>query len=94
MYSPKFDHGHYKRSMSLFACSYKHPYNPTCITCTAFSTFFGSSEHVWNRLPATLLATASDDIALYSEWLTIRNHVPKSSASKCCVAFGNSDNTL
>lgn len=44
---------------------------------TAWSTFTGSSAHVWKRLPATLFATDSDDIVLNSEWLTIRNHVPK-----------------
>ena len=57
-------------------------------TATAWSIFFGSSAHVWKRLPATLLATASEDIVLYSLWLTMRNHVPKRSARRCWVAVG------
>lgn len=57
-----------------------------CRICTASSTFCGSSEQVWKRLPDTEMATASDDMVLYSIWLTIRNHVPNNRARSCCVA--------
>ena len=33
-------------------------------------------------------ATASEDIVLNSEWLTMRNHVPNNNAINCCVAGG------
>ena len=51
-------------------------------------TFSGSSWQLWKRLPATDLATASEDMVLYSEWLTMRNHVPNRSAMSCWVAVG------
>jgi len=52
-------------------------------------TIVGSVAQVWKMLPATDLASASDVIALYSQWLTTRNHVPNSSATSLCVATGS-----
>jgi len=52
-------------------------------------TIVGSVAQVWKMLPATDLASASDVIALYSQWLTTRNHVPNSSATSRCVATGS-----
>ena len=59
------------------------------ISCTALLTIAGSAAQVWKMLPATDFARASDVIALYSQWLTTRNHVPNSSATNCCVATGS-----
>lgn len=61
----------------------------TRMSCTALPTIAGSVAQVWNTLPATDFARASDVIALYSQWLTTRNHVPNSSATSRCVAVGS-----
>jgi len=61
----------------------------TRISWTALPTIDGSVAHVWKMLPATDFASASDVIALYSQWLTTRNHVPNSSATSRWVAIGS-----
>lgn len=60
-----------------------------CSKWTARWTRSRSPATLWKRYEATFLATASDDIVLYSEWLTTRNHVPSSSAKSCWVANGS-----